>query len=68
VPPQGQPLDEELLALHAETRSLALTVADPVVGQRLAEIADDLLEMTCRDARIWLDRIDSQQTNAPTRS
>ena len=56
VPLEGQPLDDELLALHAETRCLALTVADPVVQRRLGEIADDVLEMTCRDARIWLDQ------------
>ena len=59
MPLQGQPLDEELLALHAETRNLSLTAADPVVRRRLAEIADDLLEMMCRDARIWLDRLGS---------
>jgi hypothetical protein len=56
MPMEDQPLDNELLALHAETHCLALTLADPAMGARLVEIAGELLELACGDARSWQGR------------
>ena len=53
---ENQPLDNELLALHAETQCLALTLADPAMSERLAKIAGELLELACGDARSWQAR------------
>lgn len=53
---QDQPLDNELLDLHAETQCLALTLADPAMSARLVKIAGELLELACGDARSWRAR------------
>ena len=50
-----QPLDGELLALFAETQCLSLTISEPSVSARLVEIANELLELACRDARLVRD-------------
>jgi hypothetical protein len=53
MPMQDQPLDNELLDLHAETQCLALTLAEPAMSARLVEIAGELLDLACGDARDW---------------
>ncbi len=49
---EDQTLDDDLLGLHAETQCLALTLADPSMSARLTEVAGELLEFACRDARL----------------
>jgi hypothetical protein len=56
MPMEDQPLDNELLDLHAETQCLALTLADAAMSARLVEIAGELLELACGDARSWQAR------------
>jgi hypothetical protein len=61
VPSQEQPLDDALLGLHAATQDLSQIVTDPPISARLAEIAGELLELACLDARICLSKTASRQ-------
>jgi hypothetical protein len=53
VPSERLQLDEELLDLRTATQRLARGVIGPSISARLAEIADELLELARRDAQMW---------------
>jgi hypothetical protein len=48
-------LDGGLCRLNAATKDLARVAADPSIRARLAEIADEVLELARSDSSIWLN-------------
>ena len=48
-------LDGGLCKLNAATKDLAQVATDPSIRARLAEIADEVLELARSDSRIWLN-------------
>ena len=53
MPSKRLQLDEELLDLRTATQRVAGIVIGPSISARLAEIADELLELARQDAQRW---------------